>query len=289
MKKTISIFIIFIFSTLNLQAKSLMDSSLDDFEVENKNKDNRKSRMEGFLDKNFSGYLGASHLESDNKRSSAILNMQIEDSKKWGNYVISGEAYHSEIGITQEYKVNNSNIERSVEYDISGANLLEAYADIDFGDKLTLSLGQKKIIWGQFEPFSPVDFILPTYFSRDYVSYNKTEARVPKKQASLTYFPHPKISLTAYHFFDLEFDPLIEKLDKRQNIKTPSSKSQSAYRAMFYPDFATFGFSYFKGHHPWLRDEGKTVSYSGGSYNISENPKLIEVEAYGFEFSKSFK
>ena len=105
MKKKISVIILLIFHIYNLEARSLTEGSLDDFEVEDKKVNTKQSKTREFLDKNFSGYIGASHLKSENNRSSAILNLQLEDKKKWGNYVISTEAYHSEIGLFSACKI----------------------------------------------------------------------------------------------------------------------------------------------------------------------------------------
>jgi len=246
---------------------------------------NESSKFNNFLDKNFSGSIGTSYVDSNSgTRQSNFLQARIDYDNKYSRIVIDGQYIDSSIEMTQTDAITGN--ERNIEYSYSDPEFLETYVDLKLLSNLTLSTGLKKIVWGQFEPFSPIDFALPIYFSRNYVEYTKSKGRVPKENISLTYYPHPKIEISGYFFPEYEIDPIIEEINTGDNVEIPTGSDlyQSAGRIMFYPEFATFGFTYFNGFNHMQNSQG--YYYHSGS--TIKDPFLIENEMFGFEFAKQF-
>ena len=282
MKKKLMFLIAFL-SSFNLQARSLLDGYLPS----NSNYDSRvkQSEVSKFIDKNISGAIGSSYVSSDSgERKNSFAKLRFDNDNKYSRIVLAGQFVDSEIELNQKNSLSAE--ERTVAYSYDDPEILESYIDLKLMKNLTLSAGIKKVVWGQFEPFSPIDFSLPIYFSRNFVEYTKQEGRVPKETYSLTYFPHPKIELSGYFFPEYEVDPIIERINQDDEVTMPigSGLHQSAGRLMFYPEFATFGFTYFNGFSHM--DNSKGYIYDSSTSSYQKNPFLIENEMIGFEFSK---
>jgi len=276
---------------LSLISSNISASLLDDNITHRSSdtiKNSKKSNVNRFFDKHFSGSIGSSFVSSDvGNRHSSFIQGRIDYSTNYADFVLDGQYIDSSIEMTQTNITTGD--EREIEYSFSGPELLESYVDLKPLDNLTLSVGLKKIVWGQFEPFSPIDFALPLYFSRNYVDYTKTKARVPKQNVSLTFFPHPKFEISGYFFPEYEVDPIIEEINEDDNIAMPDGSDlyQTAARVMFYPEFATFGFTYYNGFTNIDNSQGNT--YNSVSSSVDENPFLVENEMFGFEFAKQFE
>ena len=71
-----------------------------------------------------------------------------------------------------------------------GAELRESYLDFQLGEHLFFSLGNKLIVFGQFDLFSPIDlFALPTRFGSNEIGFSKVNNRLTQQTLETQYLP----------------------------------------------------------------------------------------------------
>jgi len=297
------------------------DDYLDDLEdIEISNQATHSKSKASYLDKHFSGKVGTSFVVSDSSnRSSTAVVLRYEEELSNLKIVTEGAAVNSNLNIKQQLRSDQSGaeLERTYSYSVSKVELQEGYATYNVADRLAVTYGQQKIVWGQFEPFSPVDFTLPIYFSRNYVAFNKVSNRVPMRSLNAAFNITPHIVLEGYYFTHLAYDDVVRdnietgrntysKLESNgggghqfatayKSIEEPvgSDKHQHAVRLMFYPSWATFGFTYFRGwdtNFPQDFDMITGFDDNGDdiydAYYAEPNPALLRQETIGFEFAK---
>ena len=293
-------------TTNNFNLDDLGDITLSD-KVE-------KQKSKSSFAKKISGSIATSQAQtSSGPRSTS--NFRLRYQEQFGNLkiVLEGNTLSSNIEIDQELRPEAASsddslvIERTIEYAFDETELQEAYVSYNIKNIFNLSYGRKKIVWGQFEPFSPIDFVLPTYYSRNTVEFSKLENRVPLENVNLTVNLTPKVAFDAYYFNNPAYDDIVETLIDRPreffgangtsaDLETTnvterrgSEAEQYAYRLMFYPSFATFGFTYFKGFDAnFIYDFNNIESSSVANVDnfANPNPGFADQESFGFEFAK---
>jgi hypothetical protein len=287
------------------------------------------SKWREVWDRNITGSIAATYVAADQgARNTTYGNLRYETDQEYGSglfslkkFAVEGDITSYEIEFEQKIRQGISTEEKAgktekvtTSFKKTITELKEAYVDLGITSYATLSGGRKKIVWGQFEPYSPVDFVMPMNFSRQSVAFSKSSNRVPQDVVSLAVYPTSYIELEGYYFPGLFYDDVIEEMvDKgssyneayadgsnikyrraqtNYNLPTGSDKPQTAARLMFYPSWATFGFTYYNGwdtNFPMSFSEMTLVKAEAGSnksfYEL-QKPGLRAQEMVGFEFSK---
>ncbi len=186
----------------------------------------------------------------------------------------------------------------------------DAFLRFNYGP-LTISGGIQTIVWGQFQGFSPVDFMLPFRSASLSIGFSKVANRLPQQVYTLSWFLQPQIEMQLYHFPKYELDELSEQIffrtaevrvsnDSRSDSYTVPpperpTKARQAARLMFYPTWATFGFTYYKGWDYFdedfstLKDVSTYQGFGGTAeeyYYEEVNRSIPRITARGFEFAK---
>lgn len=187
-----------------------------------------------------------------------------------------------------------------LKYSRSNFRAEEAFVEQEFLDKFSIALGIQKIVWGQFEPFSPTNLVFPFNFSSTDVEFSKVKGTLPQKAVTFRYYPSAKVSLSIYAFPDLSYDEIIQKqidnpgtyrpLDGSAAVPEefilPSDKMQKGLRLMFYPAWGTIGFSYYDGYDTSQPFEEATLSGTNiTNYRKTKVTKFNKRKMYGFEMA----
>ncbi len=305
MAKSIYIILIFIFSISYAQDNS-------PFEIEEENEVTKKENK-SFAEKykiEYSGNIGTTYLTSGSTASRRTTSTNLAISKKWNpmKIYLSGEAYSTSISYTgkrREYLPMNIPEKRTIKYSNDGVTLRDAYLELYFGEKLTMTAGRQVIVWGQFDLFSPVDSALPYKTSSTGIGFSKANSRLPMDSVKLSYYPIPKIELQTYYIPKIAKDELLDEYQQSSNylrpvggdinnlvvINTPlieprgSEEKQTAIRLMFYPDWATIGLTYYNGWDTFPNSR-KEIAEDNGIYYHPRSPKIEKKKMYGFEISR---
>ncbi len=235
---------------------------------------------------------------------------RFETEWEWIKFNYEGVAEAIYIFFTQEN--SNTGATREVIFEQNQYRTEELFVRFDLSNYASLSLGVQKVIWGQFEPFSPTNIVFPFNLSITDIEFNKFKGTLPQDAARLAIYPTDKILLEAYAFLEPKFDAVLEQRFNdagtysrpinfngsefntsqepvRVRLPEGSEKIMHGYRALFYEDWGTFGFSYFKGWDGSRRFERFTIdSVSDGgetSFFSSQEIGLRPYEMYGFELA----
>ena len=313
-------------------------NALENLEIGTKTEKKTQSKLVNRLSNAISGSIGYSTVFSGGGtgRNYSFLHLRYEDKFKGLKLVLDGKTEDVEIKIEQELDdqyCNNSNNDctglaktRILEYQNDRTFLDEGYAEFDIGSIAVLSAGKKKIIWGQFEPYSPVNFAFPMNLGVTDLRYSKLSGGMGQEVISLAVYPHPRISLTGYYFPTLTMDPLLKTRIENsfetsstpsvsgsdiiwnqttvETIPLPSGSDEKQYaaRLMFFPTFGTIGFTYHEGYDvKWgvadfdivqiLQDGGSNYIDTDGDnfYYIKPRTGISEQKLYGFELAVPVK
>ena len=159
---------------------------------------------------------------------------------------------------------NNLAQERTFKYQKSNFRAEELYISQEIGELITLSYGVQKIVWGQFEPYSPTNLVFPFNLSTTDVEFNKVKGTLPQLAGVATLYPTDNITLSLYAFPKLTYDSVIKNRfdnpgtyhdingeEQTRDVHLPegSDELQTGLRLMFYPSWGTLGLSYHKGYN----------------------------------------
>ncbi len=326
--KNILIFLLFSCPAMAQNDFDLVE--LNDVLLIDKAKKQEKTKKK-LLGRKISGDISSSYNITDiGKRSSSSVLIRFQSKlKPYLDLVIEGNYLTSHIEIEQELKPDrrqkNLPKEKTVKFNFDKIEFQETYLKYNFKNIFNLSYGKKKIIWGQFEPFSPVDFALPIYFSRNFTNYSKRNNRVPVTHTNFTWNIKKNITFDAYHFREFVFDdvlgdnffnnkkeyyvleylfdengdverdflgnPLFNFVKKEKSSTLPGDKDQYGFRLMFYPKWASFGFTYFNGWNTNTPNNFRKLTklndeFNNNSYAAEPFPSLPKQEMFGVEFAK---
>ena len=213
---------------------------------------------------------------------------------------------------------NNFNLRPSQSENVSSKVnkfiLRDAYVESQWTDSFSTTLGQQRIVWGQFDIFSPMDFLLPFEFGATGISLNKSDNRLPMLVASTRWYPVDSIEIETFFLPEFKTNAQAEKylnegtshrrFENGAYSETPRSETifrpsgsdeyQYAVRALWYGDWATIGVTYFRGWEslvPIKMVSGATTTEANGETNYHAN--TVQYGAYkkhvlGLEMAKPF-
>ena len=180
----------------------------------------------------------------------------------------------------------------------------EAYIEQDFFDRFSLSYGIQKIVWGQFEPFSPTNFTFPFNLSTADIDFTKAKGTLSQEAGIFRFHIMDNMDLSLYAFPKLTYDSILQgqidspgdyddgngeySEDNKTLVDLPSGKEklQTGIRLMYYPSWGTAGLSYYKGFNTsGLHRAGKIKEDNSGSLYKTETLTFGKQEMYGVEFS----
>ena len=166
--------------------------------------------------------------------------------------------------VKEEGNPGNLAEERTFKYTKSNFRAEELYISQEIGDLLTLSYGVQKVVWGQFEPYSPTNLVFPFNLSTTDVEFNKVKGTLSQQAGIATIYPTDNITLSLYAFPELVYDNVIKNRfdnpgtyrdannnEVTRSVRLPkgSDELQTGARLMFYPSWGTIGLSYHKGYN----------------------------------------
>lgn len=328
----------------------------DDFGIEDpiinnyskNNKEDSRTVSKSIL-KSFSGEVRYSHIFSGGgTRTYGVASLRFDHNFGRLRTVVEGLGETIDIELKQKlntsYCGNGNNDctglaeERTISYRETQGRLEEGYFAYDLSSFMTVSAGKKKVIWGQFEPFSPLNFSFPMNMLSTGVKFSKLKSTLGQNFVGLDLYPTSFMSLEGYFFPDVTIDDVARQRieDGQTNNNQPilngsennvtgigSAKSygvipdgkkgrQYGAKAMFYPSWGTFGFSYFKGYDtlwtldfkniaPLKKADGTDFTFASGGSNFlglsdgdkyyfdQTTPGLGKQKMIGFEIAIPYK
>lgn len=256
--------------------------------------------QQGFrLGKYFSGELIGSYsgLIGDDSRYNADARIRYAQSwEKTGlSVVVSGKFYTSSVDLSFE-QVDNTNTPpvtttTDITTDTTKAELREGYIRYSKGP-VDIYAGRRVIAIGQFDAFSPVDFLIPIDVSDSRVSFSKLENKYPQTAISLSVYPLPQIELQGYWFPHIERDPISKNLFEQEQtyldrsepnnsvnrqaaFQNPDNESQWLFRAIYTGQKMTVGITYYKGYGLFSENR-ETLGRHATTNNIVNNFRIPE-------------
>ncbi|MGR3915064.1 MAG: hypothetical protein OD918_11250 [Gammaproteobacteria bacterium] len=199
--------------------------------------------------------------------------------------------------------------ERNISIKENVFDVRDAFIQFDLPGSLEVALGRRRIAWGQFDLFSPINLALPITPQSAEPVIDKISSLVAQDQIGLAWFPGERVEIQAYHFYSTRLDPLVKKFidnNEDEEFYDPDSGTfgtrlteqndvtdheQSAARIVFYPSWGIFGFTYLTGRDSLsfgadLATLDDVISLSDSTiYNVSNHTDLPEAKSYGFELA----
>ena len=161
-----------------------------------------------YFERHFSGtftsyYAGL--LDDKNQRYNIQGRLRFDDEIDRYKFAAELRAYASEVRVNFEVRENDgSTRDNRIDFSTTKIELLEGYVDIDL-DKVGLSFGRRRIVFGQFDFISPVDLLLPVDFSGSTFSLSRVDNRLPQIAASAVFYSGP-VEVQAHYFPTLIID-----------------------------------------------------------------------------------
>lgn len=200
---------------------------------------------------------------------------------------------------------------RTLKIEEDDTELSEGYFSVTPLSWLRLRVGRRKVVWGQFDVFSPVDLLLPFRTQSTDPYFTKVNFRRPQDHAQLSITPHERIELQGYWFYNTRIDPLLPRLTAQEHRISVSAAedrledhNQYAARLLFYPNWGTLGLTWYRGRHSLrvndftrFTGDGVTdpladlamINDINGRRDLAggfiDSPDLAELDAYALEFS----
>ncbi|WP_462136888.1 hypothetical protein [Candidatus Mycalebacterium sp.] len=181
------------------------------------------------------------------------------------------------------------NGKRTLEIETDTAEVSEAYLSYSPFPQFNVKVGRRKVIWGQFDIFSPVFFFtLPIRTQNISTNFSKVNFALPQDNVQISILPHERVELQGYFFLNTIIDPLLTgSIRVRDNSVRVSRKdlqdhNQYAARAIFYPDWATIALTYYNGRNGFSINSLETLGMDAGEES-QQNFGLSELQAYSIE------
>ena len=191
----------------SIEAQNVVDDDFGAEDLENttvsKIKETDKGDKGTFF-KSFSGSVGHSSVfgTEDNYRNYTHLRLRFD--KYWFSYtrtVLEGIFENTQIKLIQTPRNSESGLpEKKLNYNSDILRAEEVYISQEITDLLELSYGIQKTVWGQFEPYSPSNFVFPFNLSTTDVEFNKVKGTLPQLAGIATIYPFSNLSLAFYVF-----------------------------------------------------------------------------------------
>ena len=264
-----------------------------------------------YMTKHFGGELIGSYAgigDADNGRSGLQGRLRYQEDWSWGGAAVEAIAYYSSVELTLGRGENANQDTFTQTFETSDLVLREAYLRADPFEWWRLTAGRQVVTIGQFDIFSPVDFVLPVDFTNTRLSYNKVEYRLPQ-DALRNNFYRGNWRLETVWFPTLLTDDLTRLVqsapqqyyDPTQNRDVtverefPADENQYLLRLMYEGNDLTYGFTFYDGYNlfvfggtsSFLREGRLNGEDDGDLWQYREiRPNLQRRRAYGFELAK---
>jgi len=321
-----------------------LDPGLGEIEIEEEPRAQRGSAFEAFRKYVFAT-VGGSYVigsgssresydppeteEGDNSRVVFTGSVGVDFQTDFFQFYAQGTIWDQEIEITQEIENRFSRGDfcsssnrysdtnqcdpsiRTLKIEEDDTELSEGYFSVTPLSWLRLRVGRRKVVWGQFDVFSPVDLLLPFRTQSTDPYFTKVNFRRPQDHAQLSITPHERIELQGYWFYNTRIDPLLPRLTAQKSGISVSlaedrleDHDQFAARLLFYPNWGTLGLTWYRGRHSlrvndftrFTREEGTDpladlamINDINGRRDLAgsffDSPDLAELDAYALEFS----
>lgn len=271
----------------------------------------KKGRAQPYnLSENFAGELVGAYagLLSDTTRYNAGLKLTYRNEweKQGLSLTVTGHAYASGVNLELDRSNHTQGTETSVtrKIDTAQVELREGYVRFS-RDFLDLYIGRRIMALGQFNAFSPVDFILPIDLSDSTVDFTKLERKYPQTTASLYLSIGQKLELQAHYFPKIERDPVTVDLletsvgyrdqndiEQVADFNSPDDESQYIGRLVYTGENYIAGLTYYKGYALYPENRPTFTTDSSGAPIIGRrkpNPSYPGITGYGFELSIPYK
>ena len=150
---------------------------------------------------------------------------------------------------------------------------------------LLVRAGRQRVVLGQFDRYSPVDFFLPQTQVVTSLVPNKVETRYPQDALNVIWYPTSRLELQyVTHYNGVRIDPVVESTSDEflvygdpvraddggldyETRSAPISNEDARldiYRAVFYGSGFTFGATYVEGNAVFFSDAGRASDTSRG-------------------------
>lgn len=267
--------------------------------------------------------------DSNNSRAVLTGSVGVDFQTDFFQFYAQGTVWDQEIEITQEienvfsgdgfcssrdpYSETNpcDPSVRTLKIEEDDTELSEGYFSITPLSWLRLRVGRRKVVWGQFDVFSPVDLLLPFRTQSTDPYFTKVNFRRPQDHAQLSITPHERIELQGYWFYNTRIDPLLPRLTAQEyGISVSAAEdrledhNQYAARLLFYPNWGTLGLTWYRGRHSLRVNDFTRYTPDGVADPVADlamindingrrdlggsffdSPDLAELDAYALEFS----
>ncbi|MBC6496704.1 MAG: hypothetical protein GDA54_00030 [Alphaproteobacteria bacterium GM7ARS4] len=137
---------------------------------------------------------------------------------------------------------------RELDVDVNDLDIADAYLQYALLNNVVVDVGRKRLVWGQFDLFSPVSILLPLKFQNNAVDFKKANFIMPQDRASLSWFATERLELQGHFFLSVKIDPLLESvIDEVDEDHDVEDHKQYAGRLLYRPDWGTLGFTFYRG------------------------------------------
>lgn len=292
-------FICLLYLCFQLSAYAQEDGGLIILEEE------EESERENFFSRYVSGEIIASYagLAGDDERYNAGGRLRYNQS--WDNglsLAASVYAYTSRVQLAYEQEDRDTREQRDIdiETDNNEVELREAYIRYN-NSFVDIYAGRRVLALGQFDAFSPVDFVLPVDLSDSQVEFTKLANKYPQTTLSVHLSPSPQLEFQFHYFPRLERDPVSRDLleldepylDANDELMTarfenPDDEEQFIGRVVYNGNRLTAALTYYKGYGLYPSSRPRLILDTNGDPVLDRTrpePSYPETEAYGFEIA----
>ena len=224
--------------------------------------------VSNYWDQHFYGSIDASYSgigDSSSLRWNSQFRLGFSEELGLAQFVLEARAYRSYV----EFVLAETEGDRTVREftgitDVDEVEILEGYTNIDL-NRLLLSFGRKKVVFGQFDLFSPIDIVLPLDLSSTTISFSKVENRLPQNVASAQLFLPRGFEVHYYYFPNLLTDALTSQFNnavqyefngttRTSSYIDPADENQEAVRLLYVNPQITIGLTFFRGNNFFAQD-----------------------------------
>ncbi len=271
-----------------------------------------------FFDRHFSGKLVGSYAGLLSETTRYHFGAQLRYAQSWDSGIsLVGDilAYTSYVSLEfeQETLIGANAGETRIfdeETEISRLEIREAY--VRFNNRfIDAYIGRRLLTLGQFNAFSPVDFLLPIDLSTTRVEFSKVANKYPQTTFSLYFYPLPQLELSAHYFPFIERDPITREIlegddeyedengvEREVPFRKPGDENQYIGRILYNGENFVFGFTYYYGFEIESRSRPRLALDGSGNVILSNQnfrrlptipePSYNRTTGYGLEFAVPF-
>ena len=241
---------------------------------------------------------------------------------KGGRLYVAGYVRDSSIGFTQEVLptlastielIDPDILQRSLRFSAFDQGVADAFIEYAVTDDIVITIGRKRVLWGQFDLFSPLNILLPLNSERPSSDVEKINVVLPQDQVALTYYVDEHMHVEAYYFYRTQIDPILTRaigasqdliyelhdenfsvLDlhpsKHRDIERHNNY---ALRLLYYGEGGIWGLTYREGHRAYYGVQGRIevvppIREGEVTYNVLRDIDLPKVRQWALEAAIPF-